>query len=50
MKNIQVKNMEDGPKWYYCRRHKHWWTDRPDIDRGMPTGFNKGEKDCGKEY
>lgn len=45
--------MEDGPKpqqyavkWYYCRRHKHWWTDRPDIDSGMPTGFNKGEKDC----
>lgn len=34
------------PKWYYCKRHKHWWTDRPGIDHGMPTGFNKGEKDC----
>lgn len=40
--------MEDGPKWYYCIRHRHWWTDRPDIDRGMPTGFNKEEKDCGR--
>lgn len=44
---ISNNNM-DGPIWYYCKRHNHYWTDRPDLDNGQPTGFNKGEKDCGK--
>lgn len=40
--------MEDGPNWYYCKRHSHWWTDRLGLDYGTPTGFNEGVKDCGK--
>lgn len=41
--------MEEGPNWYYCNKHSHWWTDRQDLDHGMPTGFNRGEKGCGKQ-
>jgi|GEM_PF-6897519 len=41
-------NMKEGSNWYYCIRRSHWWSDRPGVDHGMPTGFNRGNKDCGK--
>jgi len=43
-------SISDGtPNWYYCTKHNHWWTDRPDLDRGMPTGYNRGIKSCERE-
>jgi hypothetical protein len=37
-----------SPNWHYCSRHNHWWTDRSDVDHGVSTGFNRGEKDRDK--
>lgn len=38
-------------EYYWCERHKHYWTDHPAFDhftKDKPTGFNRGAKDCGK--